>query len=181
MFGQYDIELHLICSIVCCTFPCHDLLNRTGIILDCASCHVYVRVLYHVVCFFPVLLLLDSSSYVAIVRIHSSTPVHLLHGFSLPPNGISGKVTITLEITTILAFLVVLMRLLCRSTYHLFIKPPNMPRQASNLFCLPSKPLFGYVTALLSPSYSVARCRCIPRCSMLGHGYQWISQYLLFN
>ena len=35
------IELHLICSIVCAL--CHAMphLNRTCIILDCASCHVY--------------------------------------------------------------------------------------------------------------------------------------------
>ena len=30
---------------------------------------------------------------------------------------------------------------------------------ASNLFTLPSKPMFGYVIALLSPSYSVVGCR----------------------
>src|SRR5215216_410117 len=41
---------------------------------------------------------------------------------------------------------------------------------ASNLFTLPSKPLFGYVTALLSPSYSVASCRC-----SLFHVGTWIS------
>ena len=39
-----------------------------------------------------------------------------------------------------------------------FIMPPIFPCQASNPPC-PSKPLFGYVTALLSPSYSVASCR----------------------
>ena len=39
-----------------------------------------------------------------------------------------------------------------------FIMPPILPCQASNPPC-PSKPLFGYVTALLSPSYSVASCR----------------------
>ena len=38
------IELHLICSVVCCTLPCHASLNRTCIILDCASCHVYACV-----------------------------------------------------------------------------------------------------------------------------------------
>mgnify|MGYP005835603633 CR=1 FL=1 len=43
-------------------------------------------VVYHVVCFFPVLLL--SSSNVAIVRIRSTTPVHLLHGPVLLPCGI---------------------------------------------------------------------------------------------
>ena len=37
-------------------------------------------------------------------------------------------------------------------------KPPKLPCQTSNPPC-PSKPLIGYVTALLSPSYSVASCR----------------------
>ena len=39
-----------------------------------------------------------------------------------------------------------------------YIMSPIFPCQASNPRC-PSKPLFGYVTALLSPSYSVASCR----------------------
>ena len=38
-----------------------------------------------------------------------------------------------------------------------YIMPPILPCQASNPPC-PSKPLFGYVTALFSPSYSVASC-----------------------
>ena len=42
--SSLHIELHLICSIVCCTLPCHASLNRTCIILDCASCHVYACV-----------------------------------------------------------------------------------------------------------------------------------------
>src|SRR5215216_7128365 len=84
------------------------------------------------VCFFPVVLLLDSSCFVAIVRIHSSTPgsslpVHLLHGLVLLPSGISGKMTVTLDLTTIFALLVVSMLFLCRATHHLFIKPPKLP------------------------------------------------------
>ena len=39
-----------------------------------------------------------------------------------------------------------------------FIMPPILPCPTSNPPC-PSKPLIGYVTALLSPSYSVASCR----------------------
>ena len=39
-----------------------------------------------------------------------------------------------------------------------FTMPPILPCQTSNPPC-PSKPLFGYVTALLSPSYSVVSCR----------------------
>ena len=73
------------------------------------------------------MLLLVSSCSVAIVRIRSSTPARLLHGLVLLPSGISGKMTVTLDLTTIFAMLVVSMLSLCRATYHLFIKPPNMP------------------------------------------------------
>src|SRR4051812_26668118 len=56
-------------------------------------------------------LLLASSDFVAIVRIRSSTLgssswLHLLHGLVLLPCGISGKMTITLDLTTIIAMLV---------------------------------------------------------------------------
>ena len=44
---------------------------------------------------FPVVLLLNSSGYVAIVRIRSTTLVHLLHGLVLLPSGILGKMTVT--------------------------------------------------------------------------------------
>ena len=82
-FLQYatplHIELHLICSVVCCILPCHASLNRTCIILDCASCHAYVVVVYYVVSFFPVLLLWVGSDNVTFVRIRSTTSVCLLH------------------------------------------------------------------------------------------------------
>ena len=42
--NSLHIELHLTCSIVCCTLSCHASLNRTWIILGCASCHVYACV-----------------------------------------------------------------------------------------------------------------------------------------
>ena len=48
---------------------------------------------------------------------------------------------------------------LCYDAYHLLIMPPKLPCQTSNPPC-PSKQLIGYVTALLSPYYSVASCRC---------------------
>ena len=68
---------------------------------------------YLVVCFFPVVLLLVSSCFVAIVRIRSSTLgssswLRLLHGLVLLPSGISGKMTVTLDLTTIIAMLVAL-------------------------------------------------------------------------
>ena len=81
--------------------------------LGCASCLGYVLCVYLVVCFFPVVLLLVSSCFVAIVRIRSSTLgssswLHLLHGLFLLPRGISGKMTATLDLTTIIAMLVAL-------------------------------------------------------------------------
>ena len=83
--------------------------------------------LYHVVFFLPVALLLDSSGYVAIVRIRSTMLVHLLHGFDILPSGISGKMTVTLDLAIIFAMLVVSMLPLCHTTYHLFTKPPKLP------------------------------------------------------
>ena len=57
------------------------------------------------------MLLLDSSCFVAIVRIRSSTLgssswLHILHGLVLLPSGISGKMTAILDLTTIIAMLV---------------------------------------------------------------------------
>ena len=64
-----------------------------------------------VVCLLCCVLLFDSSCFVAIVRIRSSTlgsasSVRLLHGLVLLPCGISGKMTATLDLTTIIAMLV---------------------------------------------------------------------------
>ena len=65
-----------------------------------------------VVCLPCCVLLLDSSHFVAIVRIRSSTLgssswLHiLLHGLVLLPCGVSGKMTATLDLTTIIAMLV---------------------------------------------------------------------------
>ena len=64
-----------------------------------------------VVCLLCCVLLFDSSYFVAIVRIRSSTLglasfVRLLHGLVLLPCGISGKMTATLDLTTIIDMLV---------------------------------------------------------------------------
>ena len=66
---------------------------------------------YLVVCIFPDVPLLVSSYFVAVVRIRSSTlglasSVRLLHGLVLLPCGISGKMTVTLDLTTVIAMLV---------------------------------------------------------------------------
>ena len=154
--NSLHIELHLTCSIVCCTLPCQclikpDMHHTCLCIMPCLCLCVY-----HVVCFFPVLLL--SSSNVAIVRICSTTSVRLLHGLILLPSGISGKMTVTLDLTTIIA-------MLAASFYRYAALPTTCLSSLPNchepltVVTLPSKPLFGYVTALLSPSYSVASCR----------------------
>ena len=57
------------------------------------------------------MLLLVSSCFVAIVRIRSSTlgsasSVRLIHGIVLLPSGISCKMTVTLDLITIIAMLV---------------------------------------------------------------------------
>ena len=106
---------------------------------------------------------LDSSRFVAIVRIRSSTLgssswLHLLHGLVLLPCGILGKMTATLDLTTIIAMLVAsfyryaALPIFCSSSL------PNC-HEPLTFVTLPSKPLFGYVTALLSPSYSAVSCR----------------------
>ena len=57
------------------------------------------------------MLLLDSSCFIAIVGIRSSmlgssSWLRLLHGLVLLPSGILGKMTATLDLTTIIAMLV---------------------------------------------------------------------------
>ena len=116
-----------------------------------------------VVCLLYCVLLLDSSRFVAIVRIRSSTLgsslwLRLLHGLVLLPCGISGKMTATLDLTTIIAMLVAsfyryaALPIFCSSSL------PNC-HEPLTFDTIPSKQLLGYVTALLGPSYSVASCR----------------------
>ena len=101
--GVLHFELHLTCSIVCCfAMPClikPDMHHTCLCIMSCLCLCIS-----HVVYFFPVLLL--SSGNVVIVRIRSTTPVRLLHGRVLLPYGISGKMTVTLDLITIIAMLV---------------------------------------------------------------------------
>ena len=84
------------------------------------------------------------------MRIRSTTSVHLLHGLVLLPSGILGKMAATLDLTTIIAMLVA-------SFYRFAVLPifcssslPNC-HEPLTFDTLPSEPLLGYVTALLSP------------------------------
>ena len=90
--------------------------------------------------------------------------LRLLHGLVLLPSGISGKMTVTLDLTTIFAMLVVSMLSLCRATHHLFIKPPKLPCQPLTFspflanHCLAMLPLCSAPLIVLLVSGPVAGC-----------------------
>ena len=80
--------------------PCHaSYLVENHVMLMCLC-------VYHVVCFFPVRFSRQLRFRYGVVRIRSTTSVCLLHGLVLLPCGISGKMTATLDLTTIIAMLV---------------------------------------------------------------------------
>ena len=136
----------------------------------------YVMVVYYVVCFFPVLLLRVSFDNVAFVRIRSTTSVCLLHGLVLLPCGIVGKMTIPSK--SLLSFLASC-SLYCYAVIPTtcYIMHPILPCPASNPPC-PSKPLFGYVTAWLSPLIALLVAGEDEVCSMLEHGFVGISLFI---
>ena len=144
--------------------------------LSIMSCYVWC--VYYVVCFFSIVpVSLRSWGFVRLrlVRLRG-----FIHGLVLLPSGISGKMTATLDLTTIIAMLVAsfygfaALPIFCSSSL------PNC-HEPLTFDTLPSKPLFGYVTALLSPSYSIVSCRWSWRLLHGGQDYVGISQYLLFN
>ena len=157
--------------------PCFikpDLHHTRLCIMTCLCLCVY-----YVVCFFPGCFSRYLRFRSGVVRIRSTTSVCLLHGLVLLPSGISGKMTIpSKSLLSLLASCSAL--LLFRATYHLPYHASHIAMSASNLFTLPSKPLLGYVTALLSPSYSVVSWRWRWRLTHDGQDDVGISQYLLY-
>ena len=149
-------------ALMCCSCLHHLLpwvASYSLVLHHACSCIMHCSC---VVCLLCCVLLFDSSCFVAIVRIRSSTldsasSVHLFHGLVLLPCGISGKMTATLDLTTIIATLVV--RSTTMSCYLPLVISCLPYCHVKSLTLLPSKPLIGYVTALLSPSYSVVSCR----------------------
>ena len=133
------------------------------------------------------MLLLDSSRIVAIVRIRSSmlgssSWLHLLHGLVLLPSGISGKMTVTLYLTTIIVMLVssfyrfAALPITCLSSLPHCHEPltfDTFPIQIVVWLCYRfcSAPL---IVLLVAGEDEV--------CSLLEHGYCWdiiIISYLL--
>ena len=134
--------------------PC---LINTCIILDCASCHDYACVFTMLFASFRFASLGSFVFHSGVLRIRLTTSVCLLHGLVLFPCGISGKMTIpSKSLLSLLASCSLYSYVALPTTCYKM--PPILPCQASNPPC-PSKPLFGYVTALPSPSYSVVSCR----------------------
>ena len=142
-------------ALMCCSCMHHLLpwVASCSLVL----CHTWLSIMscICVVCLPCSVLLLGSSRFVAIVRIRSSTlgsdsSVRLLHGLVLLPCRISGKMTVTLDLTTIIAMLVA-------SFYHNATLPTTCLSSLPNchepltFVTLPSKPLFGYVTAFARP------------------------------
>ena len=153
MFRQYatklHIELHLVCRIAC-ALPCHAYLNRTCIILDCATCHDFVVVVYYVVCSFPVLLLrVGSDNFVLWGPVRLRPFVFFMDSFYFLAGSQERSPLPSISLLSLLASCFVL-SLRC-ATYHFFTMLPKFAMSASNLFTLPSKPLFGYVTAFAQP------------------------------
>ena len=135
-----------------------------------------------VLCLPCCMLLLDSSCFVAIVRIRSSTLgssswLHLLHGLVLLPSGISGKMTATLDLTTIIAMLVASFYRLAALPILLF-KPPKLPCQPLTFSpfranrCLAMLPLCSAPLIALLVAGEVEDCSMVDRVML---GYQNIS------
>ena len=141
--------------------PCHASLNQTCIILSCASCHVYVMVVYYVVCFFPVLLLWVGSDNIAFVRIRSTSSVCLLHGLVLLPCGISGKMIIpSKSLLSLLCYFARSFAMPLLRCLPLACKPPKLPCQPLTFFSsFLANHCLAMLSLLLSPSYSVVSCR----------------------
>ena len=133
-------------------YPCH------------ASCLFCIMSCSCVVCLPCCVLLLVSSCFVAIVRIRSSTlgsasSVRLLHGIVLLPSRISGKMTISLDLITIIAMLVASFYLFAALPILLLFKPPKLPCQPLTFSPFLENHCLAMLPLLLSPSYSVASCR----------------------
>ena len=137
--------------LMCCSFLHHLLpwVASSSFIMH----HTWLSIMscLCVVCLPCCVLLLNSSRFVVIVRIcssmlGSSPSLRLLHGLVLLPCGISGKMTANLDLTTIIAMLVA--SFYCYAALPIFCSSslPNC-HEPLTFDTLPSKPLFGYVTA----------------------------------
>ena len=180
----------LNCSIVCCTLPCHGSLNRTCIILVCASWHVYACVFTMLVASFRFASLVSFGFVPELWGFVRLRPLVFFMDLFFFLAGSQARWPYPrnhfyLCVLDAFSFAMPMLRYLPLA-YH----ASHIFNQASNPPC-PRKPLLGYVTALLNPSYSVVSCRwrskfvpcwnmemlfLVGTCLLVG-----ISHYILFN
>ena len=127
------------------------------------------------------MLLLDSSRVVAIVRIHSSSWLHLLHGLVLLPSGISGKMTATLDLTTIIAMLVASFYRYATLPINCLSSHPKLPCQPLTFSPFPANHCLAMLPLCSAPLIALLVAGEDEDCSMLDYVYVGISQYLLFK
>ena len=156
--------------------PC--LLNRSCIILVCASCYVYACVFTMLLAYFQFASLVNFGFIPELWGFVRLRPfVFFMDSFFFLAGFQARWPLPSISLLSLLASCFVLS--LCSTTYHLFTMPPILPCQAFNPpflanHCLAMLPL------LLSPSYSVVSCRWSRRLLHDVEDYVGISQYLLF-
>ena len=143
-------------ALMCCSCLHHFLpwVALCSLVLH----HAWLCIMSYicVVCLPCCVLLLDSSCFVAIMRIRSSTLgsslwLHLLHGLVLLPCRISGKMTATLDLTTMIAMLA--------ASFYRFAALP--------ITCLSSHPKLPWTSNLWHLSYANRCLAMLPLCSAL--------------
>ena len=138
-----------------------------------------------VVCLLCCVLLFDSSCFVAIVRIRSSTlgsasSFRLLHGLVLLPCGILGKMTATLDLTTIIGMLVASFYRFAALPITCLSSHPKLP-WTSNLWHLPyANRCLAMLPLRSAPLIALLVAGEVEDCSMVDRILVGISQYLLY-
>ena len=146
----------------------------------CASCLVYVW------CVYLCCVLLDNSRFVAIVRIRSSTLgssswLHLLHGLVILPCGISGKMTATLDLTTIIAMLVASFYRYAALPITCLSSHPKLPCQPLTFDTFPMQTVVWLCYRFCSASLiALLVADEVEDFSMVDSVFVGISQYLLY-
>src|SRR3954464_9600512 len=126
MLFPASFKLALMCCscmhhLLSCVASCSLVMHHTWLSIMPCSC---------VVCLPCCVLLLNSSRFIVIVRIRSltlgsSSWLHLLHGLVLLPCRISGKMTVALDLITIIAMLV--------ASFYRYAALPTTCYQASQI------------------------------------------------
>ena len=148
--------------------------------LVCASCLVLVWCVYLVVCFFSIVpVSLRSWGFVWLRLVRLRGFIFFMDSFFFLAVFQARSPLPWISLLSLPCYFLRSIALMCYLSFAL--QASQIAMSASNFFTLPSKLLLGYVTALLSPSYSIVSCRWSWR---LLHGvqdYVGISPCLLFN